>query len=134
MILSATAVQVDVNNSNKCTPDTITATAYKQVGESTPVLASDCTIKYGYNVSVPSVTYTGAITVDASKSFLTFMLLNADGKQVDIQTIQILKNGKNGTNGLKGASIRGPVDWYSQTSTRRFCNGVYNVDYPEDAL
>lgn len=134
LVLSATSVQVDVNNNNQCTPATITASAYKQIGESTPVLASDCTIKYGYNVSVPTTTYTGAVTVNATKDYLTFMLLNASGIQVDKQTVQILKNGKDGSNGLKGASIRGAVNYYSQTSTRRFCNGVYNVDYPEDAL
>lgn len=130
-------MKVDVNNGNKCTPATITASAYKQIGEAAPVLASDCVIKYGYNVSVPTSTYTGAVTVDSSKSYLTFMLLNADGKQVDLQTVQILKDGldgKDGKDGLKGASIRGAVNWYSQTSTRRFCNGVYNADYPEDSL
>lgn len=127
-------MKVDVNNGNKCAPATITASAYKQIGEAAPVLASDCVIKYGYNVSVPTLTYTGAVTVDSSKSYLTFMLLNADGEQVDSQTVAILKDGLDGKDGLKGASIRGAVNWYSQTSTRRFCNGVYNIDYPEDSL
>lgn len=43
-------------------------------------------------------------------------------------------DGVQGLQGVKGAAVRGPVDFSMVTSNRRFCNGQPNDSYPEDAL
>lgn len=135
IVLSADSVKVDTNVSpNVAIPASITAKVMEQRNEQAPVEVTD-NIFYGFN-SNPTTRYTGAVTVDVTKDYLTFGLRNATNDWYELETVSILKDGKNGTDGqpgapgepgprgLKGASIRGPVDWYKQETTRRFCNGT----------
>lgn len=47
----------------------------------------------------------------------------------------LVKEGAPGPAGLRGATLRGPVDYATQSGPpRRWCNGVANADYAEDAL
>lgn len=118
-------------------PSYVNVNAYKQVGDREPVSATDCHIYYGFDVQNPVTLYSGSITIQQNKSFLMLQLKNANGNVVDRESIPILQDGKDGEDGeqgLKGAAIRGAVDYYTQTTTRRWCNGVYNANYAEDAL
>jgi hypothetical protein len=134
--LSADAIQITTGGT--ANPATITATAYKQVGENTPIVATDCTIKYGYNTPSPSTTYSSAITVDKTKNYINFALYKGSTLVDGMETVPILHDGANGQpggQGRQGAAVRGPVKWTDQTTTRRFCNGTLtNASYPEDAL
>lgn len=135
--LSADKVKVDPNlSSGNITPSAITAMGYKQVGENTPTVASDCTIKYGYNTANPTNNYVNTITVDGTKDYITFKMYKGT-ICMDTETVPILgegKNGDKGDDGLRGASIRGPVNYYDHTTSRRWCNGSASTLYAEDAL
>lgn len=127
--LNANKIKVDTNNSDKCSPTTITATAYMQVGEATPVTAEGVTIYWGTNTSASNV-YSGAITTKTYSSYdsLTFKLMKGS-VQVDLESVPYLregKNGKDGEQGRQGAAVRGPVQYENQTYSRRYCNGIYN--------
>lgn len=136
--LNLSADAIKVTTAGTATPSTITATAYKQIGENTPVVATDATIKYGYNGSTSS-TYSSQITVDTTKNYMTFRLM-VNSVQRDLETVPILRDGTNGqpgAQGRQGAAIRGPIDWYdgANQTGRRWCNGqLTDNNYPEDAL
>lgn len=132
------ADEIKLTTANTFTPATITASAYKQIGENNPIAASDATIKWGYDTVTPTTTYTSTITVTGtSHNYITFQLL-AGGVVRDTETVLILRDGKDGTGtqGRQGAAIRGPIDWYdgADQSGRRWCNGVLTDNaHPEDA-
>ena len=132
------ADEIKLTTANTFSPATITASAYKQIGENTPIAASDATIKWGYDTVSPTTTYSSTITVTGtSHNYITFQLL-AGGVVRDTETVLILRDGKDGTGtqGRQGAAIRGPIDWYdgANQSGRRWCNGVYTTSaHPEDA-
>ena len=132
------ADEIKLTTANTFSPATITASAYKQIGENTPIAASDATIKWGYDTVSPTTTYSSTITVTGtSHNYITFQLL-AGGVVRDTETVLILRDGKDGTGtqGRQGAAIRGPIDWYdgASQSGRRWCNGVYTTSaHPEDA-
>lgn len=133
------ADEIKLTTANTFSPATITASAYKQIGENTPIAASDATIKWGYDTVSPTTTYSSTITVTGtSHNYITFQLL-AGGVVRDTETVLILRDGKDGTGtqGRQGAAIRGPIDWYdgASQSGRRWCNGVLTDNaHPEDAL
>lgn len=115
----------------------VTAVLLSFYGTNTPSVDSSETIYYGYNTSTPNNVYSGAIDVDYSKDYLTFGLKSGNTHYL-LEYIPILKGGSSGSEGApgrQGAAIRGPVNWWDQTTTRRFCNGQYSSDlYPEDPL
>lgn len=137
--LELSADEVKLTTANTFTPATITATAWKQIGENTPTQATDATIKWGYDTTTPTSTYTSTITVTGtSHNYITFRLM-VGNVQRDIETVLILRDGKDGTGtqGRQGAAIRGPIDWYdgSNQSGRRWCNGqLTDNSHPEDAM
>lgn len=134
--LNLSADAVHVNKGGTANPTKITAEAYKQIGDATPILAAEAVIKYGFNTVNPTTSYpSAAVTVNTSYDYITFSLL-VNNIERDRETVPILKDGADGVGqqGLKGASVRGPVDYYGVTVTRRFCNGTPNASYPEDAL
>lgn len=129
--LSADAIRVDA--SNNCIPPTITATPWKQIGGNTPAVDQSTNIKWAYDSSVTSTAYTGAITINSSKDYMTFKLYYQSTYLGECETVPILRDGKNGqpgAQGRKGPAVRGPVLWDSSTNSnktglaaRRFCNG-----------
>ena len=133
------ADEIKLTTANTFTPATITASAYKQIGENNPVVASDATIKWGYDTVTPTSTYTSTITISGtSHNYMTFQLV-AGGVVRDTETVLILRDGKDGTGtqGRQGAAIRGPIDWYdgASQSGRRWCNGQLTDNaHPEDAM
>ena len=146
--LSTTEVIV-AKGATTATPSSITIKAYKQVGGNAPTeITSSGVIKWGYNTSSPQNTSTTISSITTSYNYIMVHLVSG-GTIYDRQTISILKDGKDGTNGTngtngtdgkdgaqgrQGAAIRGPIDWKSVTSSRRWCNGVLtNASYPEDA-
>ena len=146
--LSTTEVIV-AKGATTATPSSITIKAYKQVGGNAPTeITSSGVIKWGYNTSSPQNTSTTISNITTSYNYIMVHLVSG-GTIYDRQTISILKDGKDGTNGTngtngtdgkdgaqgrQGAAIRGPIDWKSVTSSRRWCNGVLtNASYPEDA-
>jgi hypothetical protein len=130
--LSADAIRVDA--SNNCIPPTITATPWKQIGGNTPAVDQSTNIKWAYDSSVTSTTYTGAITINSSKDYMTFKLYYQNTYLGECETVPILRDGKNGqpgAQGRKGPAVRGPWLWDSSTNTnktglspRRFCDGT----------
>ena len=136
------ANEIRVTKAGTPTPNSITVKGWKQVGENAPVdITSIATIKYGYNTITPNTTAT-SITIpnNPSYSYITFAMY-VDGSKVDgNETILLLRDGedgtdgKDGTDGRQGAALRGPVNYYKQTYSRRWCNGTLtNASYPEDA-
>lgn len=129
--LSADAIRVDA--SSNCIPSTITATPWKQIGGNTPAVDQSTNIKWAYDSSVTSTAYTGAITINSSKDYMTFKLYYQNTYLGECETVPILRDGKNGqpgAQGRKGPAVRGPWLWDSSTNTnktglspRRFCNG-----------
>ena len=129
--LSADAIRVDA--SNNCIPPTITATPWKQIGGNTPAVDQSTNIKWAYDSSVTSTAYTGAITINSSKDYMTFKLYYQNTYLGECETVPILRDGKNGqpgAQGRKGPAVRGPWLWDSSNnvnktglSPRRFCNG-----------
>ena len=122
------ADEIKLTTANTFTPATITATAYKQIGENTPTVASDATIKWDYDTVSPTRTYSSTITVTGtSHNYITFQLY-AGGVVRDTETVLILRDGKDGasTPGRQGPAIRGPYDWYYEVDHnpgRKWCNG-----------
>lgn len=137
--LELSADEVKLTTANTFTPATITAKAWKQVGENAPTGATDATILWDYDTTTPTSPYTSTITVTGtSHNYITFRLM-VGNVQRDIETVLILRDGKDGTGtqGRQGAAIRGPIDWYdgSNQSGRRWCNGqLTDNSHPEDAM
>lgn len=134
--LELSADEVKLTTANTFTPATITASAWKQIGENTPTQATDATIKWGYDTTTPTSTYTSTITVTGtSHNYITFQLL-VGGVQRDLETVLILRDGKDGTGtqGRRGPAIRGPIDWYdgANQSGRRWCNGEGPLETDKD--
>lgn len=137
------ANEVKLNKSGVPAPASITVQAYKQVGSQSPVnISSTATIKYGFNTVIPSTTYTSAVAIpmNTTYSYISFAMYVDNAKVDGNETILILRdgtdgtNGKDGADGRQGAAMRGPVNYYKQIYTRRWCNGVLtNASYPEDA-
>lgn len=135
------ANEIKVNQNGFPTPNSITVKGWKQVGENTPVeITSTATIKYGYNTITPNTVGTSvSIPNNPTYNYITFAMY-VDGSKVDgNETILILTDGKDGSDGedgadgRQGAALRGPVDYWKQTYSRRWCNGVLtNSSYPED--
>ena len=136
-------------NTEVITPSSVSCKVMKQVGEEAPVEDTDTIIYYGYNPTINPITpYTEPVSPDKTKDYLVFALKNGNNDVYEIETIQIIKDGikgdkgeqgekgeqgAQGEQGRKGPALRGPVDWKNQTTSRRWCNGVFNKDYPEDA-
>ena len=100
--LSADAIKVNPNASTlTATPATITAVGYKQLGENDPVEATECVIKYAYNSQTPNITYTSAISVDPSKTYISFAMYLNDKLVDGIETVPILRDGENGNDGYR---------------------------------
>jgi len=128
--LSADAIKVDT--ADVCHPDTISVSVWKQENESNPVTTTECVVKWCYNstdASLDASTYTSAITVDASKDYMTFKLYKDSSYMGESETVPILKDGKNGVGqvGPAGPVIRGPILWDSSMESRRFCAGSGNM-------
>lgn len=108
LVLTADKVSVDPNASPKvASPTTITPYAMKQVGDETPTAASDCTIKYRYNMGDTVVKPEAAITSGTAHTVLLeynntevdtlYFTLYLGNKQMDIEAVPILYDGVNGT-------------------------------------
>ena len=100
---SVSAIRYNPNDSI-LNPTGVTAICWKQVNEEVPVVDTETTIYYGWDTSTPSETYTGAVAVIASKSYLAFGLKNTNGGYYELETIPILSDGENGKDGDKGES------------------------------
>lgn len=95
--LSCDAVHVNPNLTTLVAdPSTMTAVVYKQVGAQTPAIDSNCVIKYGYNTTSPTTTYSSAITIDANKSYISFGAYRNNVLVDGIETVPILRDGTNG--------------------------------------
>ena len=112
--IELSADQVKIDASNNVVPSTITAAAWKQVGGNMPTTDASCNIKWFYDSSTEQA-YTGPITVDATKSYMTFKLYMGNTYMGETETVPILKDGKQGEQGIRGAVLRGPVLWDSST-------------------
>ena len=122
LVLSATATHV--TSGGTADPSTVTAEAWQQTGGNAAVPASGYTILYGYNTTSPTTNYTGPITIDTTKKYMTLKLV-VSGVQYDIQTVVILRDGDKGESvqGRDGAAIRGPYEW-TGGEIRRFSSGT----------
>jgi len=123
-------------NTNTCDPTSITCGKYKQVGEQAPTTASDATIKYSWQYrsdgtfttesNFPS-TGVNVTTANCNTYKRLRLILYVGSAQMDMEDIDILKDGLDGTTagqGRTGAAIRGPYDYYAvSTSTRCWCAG-----------
>ena len=99
LVLDADKVSVDPNTSpHTIVPTTVSATAMKQVGSGAPATATDCTIKYLYDGDSTETPYSGAVTVDDTKSSLTFRMYKGT-TPVDSESVPILYEGANGQPG-----------------------------------
>lgn len=132
---SASAIYYDVNT-KKIVPETITLECWAQYGEDEPI-KDNTTIYWGYDEEYPSNVYTEAINVVVEDNeYLAYGLKNSDNEFYEYETIPIVKSGKNGQDssgeGRQGAAVRGPVNYYTQNFPRRWCNGRYNDNYPDD--
>ena len=117
--IELSANQVKVDSSGNILPPTIAAYAWKQVGEQMPDYDSSTTIKWAYDSSVTSTVYSSPITVNATKSFMTFKLYLNGTYIGESETVPILKDGidgRDGSTGRQGAAIRGPVLWDSSSN------------------
>lgn len=121
-------------NNNSVNPSTVSATAYKQVGEYAAAPATDAVITYkrvfrNTGVEELAVTSANSVTITPASaetySIIRFRLY-VDGTQRDMEDVGILMNGTDGTNGtsIQGPAVRGPYDYaqYSAT-TRCWCAG-----------
>lgn len=133
--LSADAVKV--STSNVVTPSVITAVKHKQVGQQTPVIANECVVKYGHDTQSPSTAYpSSGVTVSSSWSYVSFAMYCGSTIVDGVETVPVLKDGPKGDKGDKGdtgsqgiqgrqgAAVRGPLEWGSNSTSRRFCNGT----------
>lgn len=135
-------------NTQSCDPDNlISCECYKQVGETTPVPATDVTIKYRKQDRLSS-TWTSYTTMPNAglsfnaadcvtyKRFRFGAFLTASNKIVDQEDIDILMNGTSGLTGGQGrtgAAIRGPYDYYAYSgdTTHYWYDGKESTLYPE---
>lgn len=135
-------------NTQSCDPDNlISCECYKQVGETTPVPATDVTIKYRKQNRLSS-TWTSYTTMPNAglsfnaadcvtyKRFRFGAFLTASNKIVDQEDIDILMNGTSGLTGGQGrtgAAIRGPYDYYAYSgdTTHYWYDGKESTLYPE---
>lgn len=134
--LDYTSVIFNRNNSGY-SPSSITATAYRQVGEDpfTPSPDTYITIKYRKR---GTGTWTGTTSSDTASitakkcvdnDRIRFTLYKGTS-QLDQEDVDILcdgmdgKNGENGAQGRQGPAIRGPFDYYEvSSSTQCWCAG-----------
>lgn len=136
--LSTTQISVDVDEYGDVinhTPTTVNLKAYRQIGYNLPEnITNDNVIRWGYDTNSPQNQTTTITDIDTYHSLIMVHLV-VGGVIYDRQTITILKNGKNGIgeNGRNGAAIRGPVDWKNQTTTRVWCSGQDDADFPESS-
>lgn len=103
-----------------------------------------------YGISYLSTQNVVGVSIDTTTGILTFgSNFTFDGTPLEIMvtasiddnvvgrkvmTISKAMAGKDGADGRQGAAMRGPVNYYKQIYTRRWCNGVLtNASYPEDA-
>lgn len=121
-------------NTHQCSPESITVTGYKQIGQGAVLPAADATIKYKWQrrstgAFTTESTYSTPISITTANcetySRLRFTLY-VGNTQVDMEDVDIMRNGLDGTaqEGRRGAAIRGPYSWdeYS-ASTRCWCAG-----------
>lgn len=135
-------------NTQSCDPDNlISCECYKQEGESTPVPATDVTIKYRKQNRLSS-TWTSYTTMPNAglsfnaadcvtyKRFRFGAFLTASDKIVDQEDVDILMNGTSGLTGGQGrtgAAIRGPYDYYTYSADTQhyWYDGKESTLYPE---
>lgn len=125
-------------NNDAISPLQVEARVFKQEGNQNPVIDTATTIFYGWDTFNPTNYYTRAIPTRGDANYLTLGLKNSNGVFYETLTIPVVKYGNDGLQGKAGASIRGPIDWGTVTTSRRFCNGVYDESLtsslPGDAL
>lgn len=123
-------------NTSGYSPSSITATAYRQVGEDpfTPSPDTYITIKYRKrNGTWTGTTSSNTASITAKKCVdndrIRFTLYKGLS-QLDQEDVDILcdgmdgKNGENGAQGRQGPAIRGPFDYYAvSSSTQCWCAG-----------
>jgi len=128
-------------NDSGYSPSSITATAYRQVGEDPFTPAPDVKIAVTYRKRNTG-TWTGltsATTNSLTKNVTTKQCVDNDrirftlykgANQIDQEDVDILcdgmdgKNGENGAQGRQGPAIRGPFDYYEvSASTQCWCAG-----------
>ena len=127
------------------TPDTIEAKALKQVGDGIIDYDDDAVIEYYKwfrNSGRPEdhgTTYNNTITItsaDCETYFKYEFVLKYGGKVIDRQDCMFLVNGSDGigTRGLRGATVRGPVEWIDDgMEERRFYAGIEDKEHPEQS-
>ena len=122
-------------NSNTCSPTKIMCSAYTQEGQGAVHSATTCTIKYAWQ-SRSSESFTGennlpstglSMTTSLCESYKRLrLILYLGAAQVDMEDIDILKDGLDGASGQgrTGAAIRGPYDYATHSgSSRWWCAG-----------
>jgi hypothetical protein len=121
-------------NTKTPNPTSITAAAYKQIGQQAVAPAGDVTIKYRWQSRstgswTSESTYSSGVNI-TSGNCVSYARLRftayVGSNQVDQEDVDILMNGLDGTSGQarRGAAIRGPYLWDNVTgSTRCWCAG-----------
>lgn len=85
-------------NDNNLSQTTISAKVMKQENADTPVEDTQTTIYWGWDTDNPLNAYTGPISVEVSKKYLS-LALKANNKIYEIETIPVIKEGVNGEKG-----------------------------------
>ena len=101
LVLSNDAVHVNVNtNPYTVAPNVVSASSMMQIGQETPTAATGCNIYYGFDTASPATSYpSSGVTVDTSKSYLSFVLKKGSAIVDGVETVPILKDGTNGQDG-----------------------------------
>jgi len=85
-------------NDNKLSESTISAKVMKQENTNAPVEDVETTIYYGWDTDNPVEVYTGPISVEITKEYLS-LALKANNVIYEIETVPVIKEGKNGEKG-----------------------------------
>lgn len=94
--LIPSANQIVIDKDGNLNPSTISVSGFQQTGNGEVVAAEGVSYKWGYNTSTPESDYIKEIGIDSAQSFITFSMYK-EGKQIDSETVPILKDGQDGT-------------------------------------
>ena len=115
-------------------PSTVTASCFKQVGDSAAIPATDAVIAYKKVSRQTGAELTGETTAStvtiSQESANTYSIIRfrayVNGQERDMEEVTIMKNGAVGPQGssVQGPAVRGPYDYYEYEFTERcWCSG-----------
>ena len=137
IVTDADVIKLDENGNPSVTA--ITPTVMYQDGNNLPsAVTTNDAIEIRYNFDNEDETTPKNNVIEINSGVTAYSVLNLrlyiSGTLVDSETIPILRDGKDGKDGVKGAALRGPIDYNTITETRRFSNGIVSEGNEEDGL